>query len=58
MPEFFDLMPVCRRACRDKYIDARDLARWLIAQGDPDWCAPYCVGWWASYIERHGWPKD
>lgn len=57
MPTAEEILPQCRDAVNRTSLDARELARWLVAQDDPDWCTHYCIRWWASYIHNRGWPK-
>lgn len=50
------LLDICRAACDGLAVEPEELARWLVAQDDPQWMTPPAVRRWAELIQEKGWP--
>ena len=50
------LVDICRAACEGLAVEPEELARWLVAQDDPQWMTPPAVRRWAELIQEKGWP--
>lgn len=54
LPARDDLLEVCRDAVTGTDVDPARLCDWLLDIGDPGWCVPKAVFYWAEKIHRLG----
>lgn len=54
LPARDDLLTVCRDAVTGTEVNPEQLCDWLLEIGDPGWCVPKAVFYWAEKIHRLG----